>query len=291
MLLMVICELLPHLISLDAGGVRLAAWEWPGEGPPLVFAHATSFHGRVWDAVIRALGGRRAIAIEMRGHGRSDKPEPPYDWRWFARDVVAAAEQLNLRGAIGIGHSMGGYAVATAAALRPEAFAALLLVDPTIFPPEAYGGARREDVSFILRRRNQWKSPEEMFERFRHRPPFAAWRPEVLRNYCEFGLLAQDGEYALACPPRVEAAIYASSKAPEADPYLAISAITLPVTVMRAGRVRSGDGLDLAASPTAPDLARKFRCGRDVLLGGRSHYIPMEAPELVAQEIGNITTP
>jgi lipase len=142
-----------------------------------------------------------------------------------------------------------------------------------------------------LRRRNHWKSPDEMFERFHKRQPFAAWRPEVLRDYCEFGVLAQDGEYALACPPQVEAAIYASSKAPEADPYLAISAITLPVTVMRAGRVRSGDGLDLAASPTAPDLARKFRWGRDVLLGERSHYIPMEAPEVVAQEIGNITTP
>ncbi len=287
---MVLCELLPHLISFAAGGIRLAAWEWPGEGPPLVFAHATSFHGRLWDAVIRALPGRRAIALEMRGHGRSDKPEPPYDWRWFGRDVEAVTGQLDLRGAIGIGHSMGGYAVAAAAALRPQAFAALLLVDPTIFPPEAYAGAGPVDVSFILRRRNQWKSPEEMFERFRTRPPFAAWRPEVLRDYCEFGVLGQVGEYALACPPRVEAAIYASAKAPEADPYPAISSIALPVTVMRAGRVRSGGGLDLAASPTAPDLAGRFLRGRDIVLEGRSHYIPMEAPELVAEEIAGISS-
>ncbi len=284
---MLLCELTPHLISIDAGGIRLAAWEWPGEGPPLLFAHATSFHGRLWDEVIRALEGRRAIALEMRGHGRSEKPEPPYDWRWFGRDVAAAAGQLGLRGAIGIGHSMGGYTIATAAAIQPEAFAALLLIDPTIFPPQAYG-APQPDVSFILRRRNHWKSPEEMFERFRNRPPFAQWRPQVLRDYCEFGVLAQDGGYALACPPPVEAAIYASSKAPEADPYGAVSSISLPVTVMRAGRVRSGHGLDLAASPTAPDLAAKFLHGREIVLEGRSHYIPMEAPDLVAKEIARM---
>ncbi len=284
---MLLCELTPHLISIDAGGIRLAAWEWPGAGPPLVFAHATSFHGRLWDEVIRALEGRRAIALEMRGHGRSQKPEPPYDWRWFGRDVAAALEQLDLRGAIGIGHSMGGYAIATAAAIRPEAFAALLLVDPTIFPPETYG-ARQPDVSFILRRRNQWKSPEEMFERFRNRPPFAHWRTQVLRDYCEFGVLPQDGGYALACPPPVEAAIYASARAPEADPYGAVSSISLPVTVMRAARARTVHGLDLAASPTAPDLAAKFPRGRDLVLEGRSHYIPMEAPELVAEEIGRM---
>ena len=285
---MVLCELIPHLVSIDANGVRLAAWEWPGEGVPLVFVHATSFHGRLWDAVIRQLAGRRAIALEMRGHGRSEKIEPPYDWRWFGRDVAAATEQLALRGAIGIGHSMGGYAIATAAAIRPEAFAELLLVDPTIFPPATYSAAAQPEVSFILRRRNHWKSAHEMFERFHNRQPFAAWQPEVLRDYCEFGVLKNNDGYVLACPPPVEASIYATSKTAEANPYAAVTSIAVPVTVMRAARVRTGDGLDLAASPTAPDLAAKFQHGREIVLEGRSHYIPMEAPDLVAREIARI---
>ena len=39
------------------------------------------------------------------------------------------------------------------------------------------------------------------------------------------------------------------------------------------------------SSPTAADLATKFPNGRDVLLEGRSHYIPMESPELVVELI------
>jgi hypothetical protein len=48
---------------------------------------------------------------------------------------------------------------------------------------------------------------------------------------------------------------------------------------------RSAGALDLSASPTAPDLASRFARGRDILVPGRSHYIPMEDPEAVAEEI------
>ncbi len=171
-----------------------------------------------------------------------------------------------------------------AAHLRPDMFRALLLVDPTIFPREYYG-AGAHSADFIRRRRNLWKSPAEMFERFRDRPPFALWKPEILRDYCEFGLLPEGGRFVLACPPRVEASIYEQSNAPEANLYGAIPAIGQPVVVMRAGRGWKAGAFDLSASPTAPDLAARFPCGRDVLLGGRDHYIPMECPEAVAAEV------
>ena len=274
----------PALDFVTVDGIRIAVWQWPGEGPPLLFAHATGFHARCWDQVIRQVPGRRTVAIDLRGHGRSDKPEPPYHWRWFGRDVACVAEQLNLRGAIGIGHSMGGHSIVEAAAMCPAVFSSLLLVDPTIFEAAYYGMPRRRDASFILRRRNQWKSWEEMFERFRNRAPFAQWHPEVLRDYCEFGVLPRGGEYILACPPEVEASIYAASNAPEADLYPIIPGIQQPVTVMRGGHPWSLDSFDLTASPTAPGLAAHFPHGRDIYLEGRNHYIPMETPEIVARE-------
>src|SRR5215831_418525 len=113
---------------------------------------------------------------------------------------------MDLRGAIGVGHSMGGHSIVKAAAARPGTFSALLLIDPTIFQREYYGLPRKHDASFILKRRNIWKSWEEMYERFRNRPPFATWQPEVLRDYCEFGVLPRGEEFVLACPPPVEAA-------------------------------------------------------------------------------------
>ena len=278
----------PNLTILPVSGVDVAVWDWPGEGPVLLFAHATGFHGRCWDPIIRELRSRRAVAIDFRGHGRSGKPAPPYNWREFGEDLAEVARLLDLRGAIGVGHSMGGHSIALAAGLRPEAFSSLLLIDPTIFERYHYGQPRRHDSSFIRKRRNDWESPDEMYERFRTRPPFAAWRPDVLRDYCEFGLLPEGGRYVLACPPDVEASIYAGSNDPRADIYDVLGAIDVPVTVMRGGIPWSTEKFDLSASPTAPDLASRFRQGRDICLEGRSHYIPMESPEFVVAEVQKV---
>jgi pimeloyl-ACP methyl ester carboxylesterase len=265
-------------------GKELAVWEWPGEDPPFLLAHATGFHGRCWDRIIRMFPERHCLALDARGHGRSSQPELPYHWRIFGRDMAAVAEHWDVRDSIGIGHSSGGHTTVQAAALRPHTYRALLLVDPTIFPPEYYG-TEPPDASFTLRRRNVWASPDEMFERFKARPPFAGWRPEILRDYCNFGVLPRDGKFVLACPPAVEASIYLNSKEPESNIYPEVARIRHPVTVMRAGRERHPGKFDLAASPTAPDLASCFARGREVLLPGASHYIAMEEPEMVADEI------
>jgi lipase len=277
----------PNLRTITVERVDIALWEWPGADPPLFFAHATGFHGRCWDQVIRHFPGRRSIAIDFRGHGRSARPEPPYEWDAFAEDLARVANELQLNGAIGIGHSMGGHSVAAAAALRPETFSALLLVDPTIFP-RGYYGQPNARADFIRRRRNTWGSPEEMFESFRARRPFSAWQPEVLCDYCRFGLLPEGGEYVLACPPEVEASIYEHSNAPRANLYPVIPRIEQPVTVVRADFPWTPGALNLGASPTAPDLASYFRHGTDRFLAGRDHYIPMQSPEVVAAEIAEL---
>jgi pimeloyl-ACP methyl ester carboxylesterase len=124
-----------------------------------------------------------------------------------------------------------------------------------------------------------------MFERFKNRAPFASWRPEILRDYCEYGLLPDDGGFVLACPPAVEASIYLNSKEPGSNIYPEIATVRQPVVVLRAGKTRNAEIFDLSASPTAPDLASRFACGREVVLPDASHYIAMESPEKVVEEI------
>jgi lipase len=273
------------LKRLRSRGIDLAVWEWEGEDPAFLFAHATGFHGRCWDQIIRMLPeDRRCIAIDARGHGRSAKPEPPYYWRSFGRDLVLTASLFEIEGAIGVGHSMGGHITVQAAALRPETYSALLLVDPTIFPESYYGGPV-PDASFTLRRRNQFASSDEMFERFRDKMPFQRWRPEILRDYCDYGVLPDGDGYVLACPPRVEASIYENSKTPESNIYAEVAMVKHPVVVIRAGRTRSAEVFDLGASPTSPELASRFQNGREIVLEGASHYIAMEEPDRVGEEI------
>jgi pimeloyl-ACP methyl ester carboxylesterase len=268
----------PKLFEVPVGDLRFAVWDWPGAEPTLLFAHATSFHARCWDAIVREFPGQRCLAFDARGHGRSSKPAPPYHWRVFREDLLAILASLSVFGAIGIGHSMGGHTLAAVAAARPDAFRSLVLADPTIRGPEAYH-TPPFDVSFVRKRRARWSSPEEMFESFRGRPPFASWKPDVLRDYCDFGLLPENGAFLLACPADVEASIYENSKEPETKLYGALASVRIPVVVLRAGY--RGD-LPFSQSPTDPRLASRFPLGQDVLLENHTHFIPMEAPELVA---------
>ncbi|HEX6030819.1 MAG TPA: alpha/beta hydrolase [Tepidiformaceae bacterium] len=274
----------PTESRLHVNGLDLAVFEWPGDGTPVFFAHATGFHARCWDQVIARLPGRRCIAIDLRGHGRSDKPAPPYVWRSFGEDVAAVARQLAFDGYIAVGHSKGGHAITLAAALEPGIFSRLILIDPVIMAREMYGRAPMEE-HFAARRRNHWASPGEMFERFRDRPPFNAWDPAVLRDYCDHGLLPDpDGDgYVLASPPRIEAAVYAGSAG--TDIYDEIASLDIPVRVLRARTRQESGPMDMSGSPTTPDLASHFKHGEDVPVPQHSHFIPMENPALVARQI------
>jgi lipase len=277
---------------LEVNGARIALWERPGVEPAIFLCHATGFHGRCWDAVTDHVGAQRSIAVDLRGHGRSSKAEPPVAWRQFGLDVAEIVSQLGLKGAIAVGHSMGGHSITLAAALVPDAFSRLILVDPVIMAEEAYAGPITEP-HFARRRRNRWASWQEMFESYRNRAPFDAWDEQALRDYCEYGLLpAPDGEgCVLACPPELEGSIYEQSCAREANIYPEIAKVAAPVTIIRSPRpFVLKPVMAMSGSPAAPDLASKFANAQDRVVD-YSHFIPMEAPELVADQILKALTP
>lgn len=284
----------PEQKRAEVAGVELAYFEWgaPGASPTVLLAHATGFHARCWDGVVRALREEAGhiVALDQRGHGRSAKAEP-YHWRQFGLDLSAFVEALDLERIVGVGHSMGGHCVVQAAAAHPQRFAKLLLVDPVIMAPGSY----RQPTPFatveahpVAKRRNRWPSAEAMFRRFEGRHPFSLWQPDVLRDYCQYGLLpAADGEgWVLACPPEVEAAIYLGSLGRDIADQVAT--LPHPVTVLRA-RPRPPDEergeLDFSNSPTWPELAAAFPNGRDVYLPHLTHFIPMQQPEVVAAHV------
>jgi lipase len=277
----------PELKFIPANGQQIAVWDWPGDGPPFLFAHATGFHGRCWDRILAHFPERRCLAVDSRGHGRSSKPAPPAHWRDWGRDLAAVAAHFDLRDTIGIGHSMGGHITVQCAALRPETYRALLLIDPTIFPRELYG-APFPDVSFTLRRKNRWTGPDEMYERFKDRLPFSRWKPEILRDYCDYGVLPDGDGFVLACPPPIETSIYENSRTLESDIYPEIAQVRQRVVLMRAARTRRPDVFELGASPTAPDLVTYFANASEVVMEDASHFIAMEQPERVTKEIARL---
>ena len=283
----------PSFRIIPANDQQIAAYEWAGESPTLFFAHATGFHARCWDQVVAHLPGHHSIAVDARGHGKSSKPAPPegYQWKANGHDLAAVADALDLRGAIGIGHSWGGYGMVIAAAQTraEQRFSRLILLDAVIVPDEVYTG-NQDGFHFSAKRRADWNSPDEMIERFKDRPPFIRWNPQVLRDYCEYGLLPKpEGGYTLACPPEIESSIYPQFSG--MNPYAEIAAIDIPVLVIRfGGRESSAITSDFSASPTVPDLASHFKRGTDHVLEGVTHFAPMEDPARIAHVIRDFIT-
>ncbi len=272
--------------------IEIAWFEWGDpSGQPVVMAHATGFHARCWDAVAKALGSDyRAIALDQRGHGRSGKAGP-YDWRVFGADLSAFVDGLGLSRVVGVGHSMGGHAMVQAASDRVEQFERLVLVDPVILPPEAYPDWHRErpwasaDAHPVARRKAEFSTWIEFHHRLRARSPFTLWRADVLRDYCRHGVLPKPGGgVTLACPPAVESAIYLGSGG--TDIYSEIRGLPHEVLVIRAPpRNAAREQMDFSRSPTWEQLAAAFPRGRDLFRPDLTHFIPMQAPDFVADAI------
>lgn len=277
----------PITHQVDADGVALCVFEWRrerrGQDATILLAHATGFHARCWDRIVARLAGRHVLAVDQRGHGRS-RYAGPACWADFGRDLAAVTAALDVRDAIGVGHSMGGHATTDAAALAPDAFRRLVLIDPVIAAPELYGTSAwspgSESAHPTARRRDRWASPDEMIERFRTRAPFDTWDPDVLRDYCTHGLRpADDGDgCVLACAPAFEASVYMAALLP-GPVHDSVRTVDVPVLVVRAKEPRDPSDLrDFRYSPTWPRLAAAFRRGRDLHLPERTHFLPMEDP-------------
>lgn len=283
---------MPKLRQVQLDRLSLAAFEWNealrGNVPTLLLVHATGFHARVWDQMVRRLPPVHVIAIELRGHGRSETL-PFAGWEDFGLDLAQAAAALELEGAVAVGHSMGGHALVAAAAAQPGRFSRLMLIDPPMFSPQSY--LNRPPLSGephpAVGRKNRFESPEAMFERLAQRLPYSTWDPEALRDYCAHGLHpAADGEgFELACAPAVEGRIYDTVRR-DAGIYASIRALRIPVIVLRARALdESIRPFDTLGSPTWPELAGEFRDGRDLHLPDKTHLMPMEDPALVARLI------
>lgn len=285
-----------HRYAAPAGEICWFEWGAAGAKPTLLLLHATGFHARCWDATVAALpDDQHVIALDLRGHGRSYRPNSLSDWMETAKDVAAFVRDQITAPVVAVGHSMGGYVAARAAALAPDKFAQLLLVDPVMLVPEIYAyepdalGASPADHP-VARRRNAWENAEQMIAHFASREPYAHWRDDVLVDYCTYGLVpAATGEgLELACQPALEASAYMGAW--RNNPYPWIGEVACPTTILRARNAERKSAMDFSSSPTAPDLWKSFPDARDLHWPDVSHFIPMEEPDRLAKFIVQMLT-
>lgn len=119
--------------AFDSNGVDIN-YIVEGDGPPIVLVHgfaaSLEYNWRV-PGIIDALkaAGRKVIALDCRGHGKSGRPHDPaaYADNAMANDVIALMDHLGVAKADLMGYSMGGFISSWLLTRHPERFNSVIL--------------------------------------------------------------------------------------------------------------------------------------------------------------------
>jgi pimeloyl-ACP methyl ester carboxylesterase len=106
---------------LRLGNLTFHTREWDGDAPPYILVHGLASNAHTWDLVGQELArhGHRVIAVDMRGHGLSDKPESGYDFASVVQDLRRLIAYYELEQPYLAGQSWGGNVLLAFAARYP----------------------------------------------------------------------------------------------------------------------------------------------------------------------------
>ena len=246
--------------SLRRDGVDLFYEEAQGDAAPVLLVHGWCCDHTYFAPQFEhfANRGHRVVAVDLRGHGKSDKPHQPYTMQVFADDLAWMCERLELAKPVVVGHSMGGIVAFDLAARYPGLTSAVVMLDAAVVLPSA---ARAAIPAFL----------EEL------RGP--GYR-EALRNYAANSLFIPTDDRE-----RMERILEGMSSAPQHvvvsafeglrdyDPTEASGGLAVPAVYIAADEARPRS-----------DMARFHELAPRILYGktvGSGHFCQLEVPEQV----------
>jgi pimeloyl-ACP methyl ester carboxylesterase len=110
-------------------------YQMSGKGDDaLIFVHGWTCNADFWRGQSAAFPRTRVIAVDLPGHGQSDKPRADYTMDYFARSIEAVLRDARVKRAVLVGHSMGTPIVRQFYRLYPEKTLALVIVDGGLRP-------------------------------------------------------------------------------------------------------------------------------------------------------------
>ena len=116
--------------KVNIGNLELSYRNWAPEGRQILMLHGLASNARIWDLLAPILAKNfSVIAVDQRGHGKSDKPDTGYDFDTVTNDVVGFINALKLKNPIVVGHSWGGSVALCLATQRPDLISGLCFVD------------------------------------------------------------------------------------------------------------------------------------------------------------------
>lgn len=270
-------------VAIGDDGTRLSVRGYKGDIslPAFVLVHGLASNARLWDDVMEGLRvtGHTVHAVDLRGHGRSEKPDQGYDFATMASDVAAVVRDVVGRRAVLVGQSWGGNVVLEAAARNPEIARAVACVD---------GGFIKLSERF-----DDWSQAEDAL-----RPPRAGRRmtlaeleasaqewfdgfpPAGIRGQLENFHVLDDG----TVEPRLslDRHMMILSHLWTHDPDRTADLVEVPVWVLAVGE-------DAEKRARVDEFARHLRRGRVVWSTGH-HDIHAQRPDVVATMLVDLSS-
>lgn len=257
---------------VDLDGVRIRYLDTGGAGPVVLCLHGTSMSAHAWGHLAASLRDiARVIAVDMRGHGASDRPASSYTIAELAGDIAGLALALDLHGITLVGSSVGNQVAVSFAAANPDRVAGLILSDPSFFVADA------EIVKYLrshYTRRRTYPTRAEAEAYAMSLPQRAGLSDQMHRIAMEGDFRPEpDGSWSWAYDlPAITKVFLNLSTDQSAD----IAAVRAPVLVLNADRsnVLSGE--------QARDLTRAFADARLEMIANSNHTIWGDQPQLLA---------
>ncbi len=258
---------------VEASGLKLHYLDWGGDAGKRTFVllHGGAAHAHWWDAVAPLLTPYgRVLALDFRGHGRSQWARPPiYGPPAYVEDVRALIESLGTRVVL-VGHSMGGAVAQWVAVTHPELLAALIIVDAPHGPPPLF---RR--LMWRWRRKSQGgkrpelRSPADIIRRFRLQPPETNLTRVELERLAMLGAeQLPTGAWAFRFDPETRA--WRKHGAKMTRPKL--KNIKMPTLLLR------GEKSGLVSAPHVQRMHRKIRGSVLKEIPRAYHHVPLDNP-------------
>ncbi|OEV12386.1 alpha/beta fold hydrolase [Streptomyces nanshensis] len=254
-------------------GVRLSYTHMPAsEGAPrIAFVHSLALDRSLWSRVIPLLADETEILVyDCRGHGRSERPEGPYDTGQFADDLAGLLDHLGWRDAVVAGCSMGGCVAQAFSARHRDRTRGALLIDTTAwYGPTAAADwadraakARRDGLAALV----PFQLTRWFGDAFRER------EPELMERLAEVFTGNDIHAYEATC-----------AMLGAADLRTSLSGATHPTAVLV--------GEDDRATPPAmaQELAALTGAGAATVVPGTRHLTPLENPEAVVASLEALT--
>lgn len=258
---------------IDIGRLSLCVRK-AGAGPLALFLHGITSNSAVFAPMTSSLSNRfTTVAVDQRGHGRSDKPETGYEANDYADDIAALIRTLDLGPAILVGHSLGSRNAVTAAARHPDLVRSVIAIDFTPYIEAEVFDALEARVN----------AGDQLFEDMDAVEGYLAKRypnipAEAIRIRAASGYQGVDGGFRPLASPK---AMAQTATGLRADLVPAFRDVTKPVLIVRGEESKLVSAAALAkTSKLRPDLPV-------VVVPGADHYVNEVAPVATLKAITN----